>query len=388
MLKLPENLADVLTFDVDTLSVSGREGKHREFKVDFAQKDMSDYTKALAAFANADGGIIIFGVRDRPREIVGIKEVIDEARWADRLREDFAPEIVFSTRTYEIKGKILLAIGTNASPHRPIIAKINRSKKSADKDGKPIITESIREGTIYYRYGGQIRPIGYTELSTMLADRERNRIKAMMENLKVVEKIGIQNVGIVDMKEGSSHLYLSKETARGLSFIDRGRFVEEDGAPASVVLGNVDLNQVIHRPLEDEDKNLPMEVAKHLKPNCPKNLRDRNSLFAGPSISNSASSGCAGRQHSFDLGEEIAAPVYHPQRHRSDRGFRPGGASGSTAGVWVKGGDRSIRGASLAILDRWHCVRIDDWLAAVVSDAISPSGSTQIADDVSATRPL
>ncbi|MGY4370687.1 hypothetical protein ACVW1A_006752 [Bradyrhizobium sp. LB1.3] len=266
MLKLPENLADVLTFDVDTLSVSGREGKHREFKVDFAQKDMSDYTKALAAFANADGGIIIFGVRDRPREIVGIKEVIDEARWADRLREDFAPEIVFSTRTYEIKGKILLAIGTNASPHRPIIAKINRSKKSADKDGKPIITESIREGTIYYRYGGQIRPIGYTELSTMLADRERNRIKAMMENLKVVEKIGIQNVGIVDMKEGSSHLYLSKETARGLSFIDRGRFVEEDGAPASVVLGNVDLNQVIHRPLEDEDKNLPMEVAKHLKP--------------------------------------------------------------------------------------------------------------------------
>ncbi|MGY3082117.1 hypothetical protein ACVWZZ_008525 [Bradyrhizobium sp. LM6.10] len=266
MLKLPENLADVLTFDVDTLSVSGREGKHREFKVDFAQKDMSDYTKALAAFANADGGIIIFGVRDRPREIVGIKEVIDEARWADRLREDFAPEIVFSTRTYEIKGKILLAIGTNASPHRPIIAKINRSKKSADKDGKPIITESIREGTIYYRYGGQIRPIGYTELSTMLADRERNRIKAMMENLKVVEKIGIQNVGIVDMKEGSSHLYLSKETARGLSFIDRGRFVEEDGAPAYVVLGNVDLNQVIHRPLEDEDKNLPMEVAKHLKP--------------------------------------------------------------------------------------------------------------------------
>jgi hypothetical protein len=78
--------------------------------------------------------------------------VIDEARWADRLREDFAPEIVFSTRTYEIKGKILLAIGTNASPHRPIIARINRSKKSADKDGKPIITESIREGTIYYRY--------------------------------------------------------------------------------------------------------------------------------------------------------------------------------------------------------------------------------------------
>jgi predicted HTH transcriptional regulator len=37
----------------------------------------------LAAFANADGGCIIFGVRDRPREIVGVKEVTDGAteRW-------------------------------------------------------------------------------------------------------------------------------------------------------------------------------------------------------------------------------------------------------------------------------------------------------------------
>jgi Putative DNA-binding domain len=267
VLKLPENLSDLLAFDPETLVVTGREGKRREFKLDYFQKDISDYTKTLAAFANADGGFIIFGVRDRPREIVGVKEVIDEAKWADRLREDFAPEVVFATRTYEIAGKILLAIGTDSSPHRPIIARTNRSKKLADKDGKPVVTEAIRDGTIYYRYGGQTRPIGYSELSEMLADRERNRIKSMMESLKVVEKIGIQNVGIVDMKQGTaSHLYLSKETARGLSFIDRGRFVEEEGAPAYVVLGNVDLNQVIHRPLEEEDKNLTTEAAKQIKP--------------------------------------------------------------------------------------------------------------------------
>jgi hypothetical protein len=266
VLRLPENLSDLLSFDLTTFAVTGREGKRREFKLDYFQKDMSDYTRTLAAFANADGGCIIFGVRDRPREIVGVTSVIDEARWADRLREDFAPEIVFSTRTYEIGGKILLAIGTGSSPHRPIIARTNRSKKTTDKDGKPVVTEAIKDGTIYYRYGGQTRPIGYSELSEMLSDRERKRIKSMMENLKVVEKIGIQNVGIVDMKEGASHLYLSKETARGLSFIDRGRFVEEEGAPAYVVLGNVDLNQVIHKPFEDEDKNLTTETAKHLKP--------------------------------------------------------------------------------------------------------------------------
>lgn len=267
MLKLPDKLSDLLPFNAETLVVTARESKHREFKLDFFQKDMSDYTKTLAAFANADGGCIVFGVRDHPRRITGVTvgNIPDEARWADRLREDFAPEIVVATRTYEIGGKILLAIGTDPSPHRPIIARTNRTKK-IEKNGQVGNAEVIRDGTIYYRSAGSTRPINYSELSVMLDERENNRIKSLMENLKVIEKIGVQNAGIVDMKEGASHLYLSKETARGLSFIDRGRFVEEEGAPAYVVLGNVDLNQVIHKPLEEDDKNLTTEVAKHLKP--------------------------------------------------------------------------------------------------------------------------
>jgi hypothetical protein len=250
------------------VQLTARESKHREFKLDYFQKDISDYTKTLAAFANADGGCIVFGVRDHPRRIVRVTvaHIPDEAKWANRLREDFAPEIIIGTRTYEIGGKILLAIGTDPSPHRPIIARTNRTKKSTDKQGLPINLESIRDGIIYYRSAGSTRSINYSELSNMLDERENNRIKALMENLKVIEKIGVQNAGIVDMKEGASHLYLSKETARGLSFIDRGRFVEVDGAPAYVVLDNVDLNQVIHKPLEEDDKNLTTEVAKHLKP--------------------------------------------------------------------------------------------------------------------------
>lgn len=271
MLKLPDKLLDLLAFDVETLVVTARESKHREFKLDFFQKDISDYTKTLAAFANADGGCIVFGVRDHPRRIVGVTvaNIPDEARWADRLREDFAPEIVVATRTYEIGGKMLLAIGTDPSPHRPIIARTNRTKK-VEKNGQAVNAEIIRDGTIYYRSAGSTRPINYSELSVMLDEREHNRIKSLMENLKVIEKIGVQNAGIVDMKEGASHLYLSKETVRGLSFIDRGRFVEEEGAPAYVVLGNVDLNQVIHKPLEEDDKNLTSEVAKRLKPTLQK----------------------------------------------------------------------------------------------------------------------
>jgi hypothetical protein len=51
VLKLPENLSELLAFDPDTLAVTGREGKRREFKLHYFQKDISDYTKTLAAFA-------------------------------------------------------------------------------------------------------------------------------------------------------------------------------------------------------------------------------------------------------------------------------------------------------------------------------------------------
>jgi predicted HTH transcriptional regulator len=47
--------------------ITSREGKHREFKQAFVQSDFADYTKTLAAFSNADGGCILFGISDKPR---------------------------------------------------------------------------------------------------------------------------------------------------------------------------------------------------------------------------------------------------------------------------------------------------------------------------------
>src|ERR1700738_630114 len=67
VLKLPENLSELLAFDPDTLAVTGREGKRREFKLDYFQKDMSDYTKPLAAVANADAASSSASGTDRAR---------------------------------------------------------------------------------------------------------------------------------------------------------------------------------------------------------------------------------------------------------------------------------------------------------------------------------
>jgi hypothetical protein len=40
--------------------------------------------------------------------------------------------------------------------------------------------------------------------------------------------------------------------------------VEDDGSPAYVVLGQVELNKVVHAPLDEADKNLPTEAATEL----------------------------------------------------------------------------------------------------------------------------
>jgi hypothetical protein len=250
---LPDDIASILQFDKATLTVVTREGKHREFKRDFAITDLSEYTKTLAAFANADGGVLIFGVGEKPRAILGVSQLIDEAQWANRLREDFDPEIVVGTKVYEIGAMRLLAIGVDSSPNRPVICRKSRSKQVADKDGKPKDVEVLREGSIYFRYAGQTRAIGYSELAAMLADRERRRIQAIMQTLKVIERVGLENTGVVNLGEQTSNLYVSRETAKGLAFIDQGKFVERDGAPAYVVVGKVDLNRVVHAPLDEED---------------------------------------------------------------------------------------------------------------------------------------
>ena len=49
------------------------ESKNVEFKVTLP-KDSEKYTKTIVAFANTQGGKLIFGVDDETREVVGIDE--------------------------------------------------------------------------------------------------------------------------------------------------------------------------------------------------------------------------------------------------------------------------------------------------------------------------
>lgn len=200
----PNELSELIQYDPGSLAVMARESKHREFKQAFVPNDLSDYTKTIAAFGNADGGYILFGISDKPRQIIGTPEIADEAQWADRLRDDFDPEVSIATKLYTVGALQIYAVGTEPISHRPVVCKRSRSKRVTGRDGRPRDVEVIREGAIYYRYSGQTRFIGYPELMALMAERETRRVKSFMDTLNIIQKVGVDKAGILKMSEDAS----------------------------------------------------------------------------------------------------------------------------------------------------------------------------------------
>ena len=271
---LPDRVEDLIEFNPASLRVSSREGKRREFKQEFNKADFSAYTKALAALCNTDGGSLIFGVAEKPRRIRGValSAIPDEASWTDQLRRDFDPEIPIEVREYRVAGQCIVAIQVERHVQRPVICKRNRTVR-VERQGRQGDQTIIQEGTVYYRQSGQTRPIAFSELQVLLQERDERRLRAFVQNLQIMEKIGAERIGVLDVSKTAEpgedrKLYVSREVAKSLNFIDKGRFVESDdqGSPAYIVAGTVQLNEVIERPLDDADRNLPNEAAKKIRP--------------------------------------------------------------------------------------------------------------------------
>ena len=92
--------------------IGTNEGITVEYKQSFGWASISDYFKAMASFANRDGGYIIFGVKDKPHELLGLQGQalerftnIDNQEWTTNLKEHFAPEIVWEKTIYDFEDK-------------------------------------------------------------------------------------------------------------------------------------------------------------------------------------------------------------------------------------------------------------------------------------------
>ena len=235
----------------------------------------------MAAFANRDGGYIIFGVKDKPHILLGLQtaalerfEGIDNQVWSTNLREQFSPEIIWEKRSYAFESNTYGILYTYPAREKPVIC-----KKDAGE---------LRKAAIYYRYNSQNSEIDYPELHAIIETEKQRINKQWMRTIKQIGDSGITRTALLDLKSGkmtgaNTTLYMDETLLNEISFVQEGSFVETGGNPALKVVGQVqtvvgaqrvvveqDVNKAINADeiiksfIEQEHVNNPLEFVKQI----------------------------------------------------------------------------------------------------------------------------
>lgn len=219
--------------------IISRENSSLEFKESFGFQSLPKYFKTFAAFSNAKGGYIVFGVKDSPHILMGLSEKslnnfqsIDPETITNSLNEHFAPEVHWEQHEYELGGKVYGLFYIHESSNKPILCKKNHQK-------------DLKESDIYYRYRGRSQRIQYAELRKILEQNRTTEQRLWMRHLSHIAKIGVRDAAIFDLHTGSvsgtsGSFFIDESLLSQLSFIKEGEFTEVKGAPALKLIGNLE----------------------------------------------------------------------------------------------------------------------------------------------------
>lgn len=239
-----------------TSKIVSRESDKREFKESFNWNSIEKYAKSLVAFANKNGGYLIFGVSNSPRLLVGLKnssfESLDEKRIVEFLNGYFSPEIFFEKFIRKTHGSTVGVLKVHKSEDSPIVCIKNGAE--------------IKEADIYYRYNATSQRIKYPELRKVLEqirDREKD---SWMRYLSKMSHLGIENTAILDLNKGQisgarQDLLIDEKLLPKLKFIKKGSFTK-NGHPTLKLIGNV-------KPVSLIDKKLKTSIRVTNDPNAP-----------------------------------------------------------------------------------------------------------------------
>ena len=164
--------------------LSQKENEKWEFKVSFSRKTFLDrYPKDLAGFANNKGGTMIFGVKDRPREPVGlnaqkVKEFhgLDHSHIENILSNLFSGQISFDSKVVTVDGKNFGVFCVFPSKNKPIMAIKDHKSKDTNKD--------VKTGDIYYRYNAKTSKIRPPEMESLIRERIQEVLRGMPRTIK------------------------------------------------------------------------------------------------------------------------------------------------------------------------------------------------------------
>lgn len=217
-----------------------RESQTLEFKEAFNFAGLAEYFRDFAAFANNKGGWLIFGVKDRPkRELIGLKEKssnqldkIDPEKITGFLLEDFSGNIQWEHDVIEIDGLKYGVFHIEEAITKPIICK-------KDED------DILKNGEIYFRYGGRTQKIQSAELEAIINHRIERQNTQWIDLVSKIAKAGPQNAAILDIDKGelsknnAQILVIDDALVQGIKWIKEGSFNEKSGAPALKLVGEV-----------------------------------------------------------------------------------------------------------------------------------------------------
>lgn len=255
-----------------------REGQELEFKEQFNLAGLADYFRDFAAFSNNKGGHIIFGVKNSPRIRNGLNKSsleqfnkIDPEKITGYLLEIFSSDIHWEQAVIVVNDKSFGVFKIHEALTKPVIAKKNEGKD-----------QTIKNGEIYYRYGGRTQKIQYAELENIINKRIEQNNNQWLDLMSKIGKAGPQNAAILDteksiIEKGESRIMvLDENLARKLKYIKEEQFKDQEGAATLKLVGDVvpvEKIEVVKKVKENLLKEYPlsaMELAVEVKSIIPK----------------------------------------------------------------------------------------------------------------------
>ncbi|HQE48838.1 MAG TPA: ATP-binding protein [Fervidobacterium sp.] len=256
--------------------LKSRESNTVEFKESFNKSNTVKYAKTMAAFANNRGGYIVFGVKDNPREVIGLKnnnfENLNQEAFTDTINSLFAPSLEWECGTFVLQ---IEATTTNAEGEKEtkVVEKRIGWLYTEEAEYKPVIAqksdngEKIVSGDVYYRYRARSERIKYAEMSRIVIERTAKEREKLLKLFEVIRKSETANLGIINYENGKfSTPYgvdvafdrkLVTQVLKKAKFIKEGSFNETEGIPVIKVTGNIDLAEEVPVPELDPDNGYP-----------------------------------------------------------------------------------------------------------------------------------
>lgn len=242
-----------------------REGQELEFKEQFNLSGLADYFRDFAAFANNRGGYLIFGVKDSPRVLQGMSaksiehfEKIDPEKITGFLLDIFSSQIDWLQFSVLIDGMTFGVFKIDKCRSKPVIVRRDEGKN-----------QTLKNGDIYYRYGGRSQKIMSAELERIIQSRIEENNARWTSLVRKIGSAGPENAAILDVQSGrierdkSRILVLDESLAKKLKFVKEGEFVEKGGAETLKLVGDVvpiDHVEVVKRVKENLTKSYPLSA--------------------------------------------------------------------------------------------------------------------------------